>query len=472
MTHVDERTLELLALGDERTLRNEDLIRKHLAVCADCSGLYDEIRSYYSEVKLEEGKNVSGARLGRGRALVKRRGQLEQRRRLVDAGVVQFTEVRKPTIWRRVGSQTRAHPVISSTFLMLLAVLVVHAWTEMTARHPNPSYYFYNTKANDLEVYDNSNKLLWSLPAFDISDSKQEENVFDDHQTLLADLNGDGRNEVLTEIAPRSSQFLQNLRIYSNDGKLLKTFAFKSRSVDFRGVSYDTPFLPGQFFVESMSEGKVNLFVTSNDGRSPTFLARLDRGMKVIGKYWHYGNFKAYPTGAYHNGVREVAITGENDIRDMSGGEFDFVAILDPSKIVGDEESSATRGFGVPVSDAELYYIELPISDIQRVQAVGATERILRDSNDSLLCLSVGWGFTDPHVGTWEFEYVFSLKDMKVQQVKFSNPTQDTYEALKIEGKVHGTFDRRYLDNLRNGVRYWNGKEWVKEATRIGGETE
>ena len=60
------------------------------------------------------------------------------------------------------------------------------------------------------------------------------------------------------------------------------------------------------------------------------------------------------------------------------------------------------------------------------------------------------------------------MKDLKVMEVKFTSVTLETYATLKTEGKVHGTFDKEYLEDLKNGVEYWNGQEWVKEATEIG----
>ncbi len=469
MKHIDEHTLELFILGDKKTIEDAKTITEHLGACAGCASLYDEIRSYYVEVRVEMEKIADAVQPVERASIARKRNELEPYFRHSDWKVRPYEEINTPTLWRRIGNQARAHPVVSSSFGLMLAALIAFSWSSIVKPQPQPSYYFYNTEANDVQIYSASNKLLWAMPAYDLAGCIRDEDLFNVHETQISDLYNNGRNEVITAVAPRSNQFSGNIRVYDFRGKLLRSFSFDSRSVNFRGIPYDTRFDPGQFLVEQMPDGRKDLLVSSSDGRSPTILARLTGDMKIMGKYWHYGNFKAYPIDSYHDGVREVAITGEDDISDMSDSAFDFVAILDPSKIIGNKESSVTRGFGFPASNAELYYIRLPITDIQRAQGIGPEQRILRDSNDSTLYVSIGRDFMDNSPGDWEFDFIFNLKDMKVQQVKFANPTQQTFAALKKEGKVHGTFDEQYLENLKNGVRYWNGKEWVKEATGVAG---
>jgi hypothetical protein len=36
-------------------------------------------------------------------------------------------------------------------------------------------------------------------------------------------------------------------------------------------------------------------------------------------------------------------------------------------------------------------------------------------------------------------------------------------EARKLSGKI----DQAYLDNLKNGIRYWDGREWRKEWAMV-----
>ncbi len=58
-------------------------------------------------------------------------------------------------------------------------------------------------------------------------------------------------------------------------------------------------------------------------------------------------------------------------------------------------------------------------------------------------------------------------QDMSVVNVPFETNTARLHQQLVRDGKLAGEFDRTYLDNLKNGVRYWDGKEWRKEVCRV-----
>ena len=41
------------------------------------------------------------------------------------------------------------------------------------------------------------------------------------------------------------------------------------------------------------------------------------------------------------------------------------------------------------------------------------------------------------------------------------------YQRKVRDGLVAGKIDAAYLTALKDGVRYWDGEQWVKEAVRI-----
>lgn len=48
-----------------------------------------------------------------------------------------------------------------------------------------------------------------------------------------------------------------------------------------------------------------------------------------------------------------------------------------------------------------------------------------------------------------------------------SSNTDRLHEELRRQGKITSTLDQAYLENLRQGVRYWDGSQWVKQVTKV-----
>ncbi len=469
MKHIDEHTLELLVLGDPIVRSKEAEIRAHLVDCIGCNAIYEEMRSYYEDVK-GEFSDASRPSPGSSKAIAVQRKTIEPYFEPIESGGIMLSEVGKPTLWHRLGSFGRGHPVMSSSFAAVLLALLVFGVKSFIKFPENPSYYYYNTNTNAVDIYSSSDRLLWSINAFDVSGVRSSESYRNVYQTIVADLNRDGKNEVITTVLPRRGDNPNPLRMFDWEGNLVKSFIFKDSHVTFKSQDYTSPFDAEELLSVKMPGGGSDLFVYFTNGRSPSFLARLDGSLKVIGKYWHYGNFLPFAIEMYRNGIREIAITGTDDMNDMDGGKSNFLAILDPSKIIGDMESGGTRGFGFKESDAELYYIRFPKSDIETAEAVGGNSKVLRQSNDSLIHVRIESVHGGAVPGSWGFEFLFNERDMSVNEVKFASPTPETFETLKKEGKVHGVFDTKYLQRLKEGVEYWDGMRWVKRPAGIPSE--
>lgn len=467
MKHIDEQTLELLVLADIKAKKHERQIRKHLAGCVGCANIHAEIRDYYENIRLEGSDAPSLKTVMAQRSHVRNRGGLEPYFAPPETEVVKYTEVRSPSVWQRVGRYGSQHPVITSTFAFAVLAAAITLYSVFAVSRGNIGYYYYNTSGHRLEAYSVSNKLLWALPAFNLPQTTNAGNRMNTTLTTVADLGNNGKNDIVTVMSIGDEAPRAGIKVIDSRGDVVKKFTFGNLNVAYRGVHYDTPFGPVAIFKEHMPDGKLNLFVTGNDVRSPTFLARLDSHLRVIGKYWHYGSINAYPVDGYDGSPKEIVVTGCHDVDDIEGKDYDFMSILDPSKLVGDQESSATPGFGLKTSSAELYYVRFPLTDLERATGKRLTVALEREPRDSVLYVGLTSDANMAAPKAFGFDYVFRRKDMSVREVKFIMPAVRTYAEFKREGKVHGTFDERYLENLKDGVRYWDGKEWVKKATRI-----
>ncbi len=462
MKHINEQTLELLVLGDIKAKKHERQIRKHLAECVGCDNLYAEIRDYYENVRLE-GNDVSPPLPSMAqRSLVRKRNELEPYFAAPETEVVSYTEVQVPSVWRRVEKFGRQHPAVSSVGAIFMVAGLALLFNHLSRSDDNPGYFYFDDTNHRIEVFSSNNKFLWGVNALHLDQAKSEGELTGTSSTLLVDLNNDQHDELLTTAQIPQASGHDWLRVYNKSGELRHTFEFPMVPVTFRGVHYDTPFGAQDLLKLQMADKSWNIFLSLSNGRSPGMLARLDNKLKIVGEYWHFGNFRPYLLSMWGSRPAQIALVGANDIGDISGDRHQFLAIIDPYKIVGDGESSATRGFGYPASGAEEYYLRFPCTDLEKAAGVSLAGMIEHDMNDSVFYVGLKTDFNMDKHNSFGFDFVIDRRNMSIREVKFISPAEDTYAKLKREGRLHGTLDKKYLENLKNGVRYWNGSAWVK----------
>jgi hypothetical protein len=158
-----------------------------------------------------------------------------------------------------------------------------------------------------------------------------------------------------------------------------------------------------------------------------------------------------------------LAASGINDAADTAGGSFAAIVILDPRRIIGRTQSHQATGFGLPTTSAEVYYIRLPLTDMELATGYrgGATQ--LTSLGEPVLCFdsrqeSLRTGFSYEFDGT-----------MAVRAVRINTGTEAVHKRLKDEGRITSVMGLAYAEDLKRGVRYWDGQKWVSTPTRISG---
>lgn len=364
MNHPVHHILEMFVLGSATVRTERPRISGHLAECPDCRRIAGEIEQFYTEAE---------------------RHASAERHELLPPGAISRALDLLPEAYPRsvalkpvslplsvrVARFCRVHPVAAGTFSVLgFALLVAGVLVPISVfREVNPSYKHYNFQRNVLEVYDRDDRLLWEKPVADVSALARREELYKSSQISIGDLNGDGSNEVvmLAPVTLESGEIAGNmLMVFDRRGRetvrlrLGGTISFAVRSYD--GKAYGGSGLG----IVSGPGGKEIVAVICN-WRSPSVVVRLDPRGTVLGEYWHYGHLIAM--NIVHSpdltGDR-IIMTGINDGQDTSGIRFPVLAVLDPSKIIGKTEASTTRGFGLPVSSAEVRYIRLAGCDMDR----------------------------------------------------------------------------------------------------------
>lgn len=473
MKHIEEYKIELYVLGSKMEGREIAEIEAHLKECSGCRMLAEEMNEFYKEAEKslpESSKYAESSNLKQSKMLVRAKQAIEPYYEPYGPPV----PYRPTTFIRKFIYFTRTHPVMTGVSSFAFLALIIGALLFNVGDFlgdKNPDYAHLNFKSSMLEIYNKENELLWSLPAPEIFESNMEMYGILKEKVLITDIDGDKKNEVLTTLQVGNlDSDSKLLSVYSSKGKIIKKISF-SENIQFRNVKYETKLTPYSFLCYDFTgSGRKEIFVETNNGRSPNIVFRLANDGTVLGQYYHFGFGTLKPVNI--NSQKLLAFLGQNDVGEPDSLSYAVLIVLDPTKLIGKSEASESRGFGLPVSDAELYVIRFPLTDMNILWKSLAYASNLKDveiNNEKSFSVFLAGTYGVNGIGTGEnpnFEYIFD-ENMRVKEVKYSSATLHLRQVFIEQGKLHGTFDKVYLENLKDGVRYWNGKEWQKEPTRV-----
>ncbi|MFN0157218.1 MAG: FG-GAP repeat domain-containing protein [Bacteroidota bacterium] len=470
MKHIEEHILELYVLGSEKITDRRDEIAAHLKECNGCRHLTAQMAEFYRTAEAEL-KNIPNEERDATSAVATVPRDVQRLYQPTAPAI----PLKTPTRIERFGIFVRRSPFAAGAGGVTLfgALAMTISFSLQSIKDTNPANFFLNRERSTLQILDSTEQLLWEriVENFQRSDSEVAwRNRL--KQVRVTDLDGDGRNEVVTTLLLLDDKLdIQHnvLRIFSAEEVVL---ARKDLSHEFQyeNREYTRTLRADQIIVDDFDgNGKKEIIVMSANIRSPSSIVRLDEKGNELGRFWHFGHFLEMEARDIDNDGRlEILAGGSNDIGDKAKDEFPGIVVLKPEKIIGHGKSSVCAGFHFPTSAAEMYYIRLPIPDIHAVfrQVPSVIDFYDSDSTHMLVSSFCAAG------GTFSgFNYVLT-NDMRILEVKFATDTGRFHAKLKQEGKITSTLDKAYLENLRQGVRYWDGKEWVKEPTKIKHRTE
>jgi hypothetical protein len=464
MNHPDEHTLELFAVGTHRLGMAESDVRDHLAQCQHCRRIVEEKQAFYVGV----GEVVQDLSNGDSSARESLPGSpLPSLRRKVPA-LRSFSEERLP-FHQDALRFVRNHPLVSSGGT--LAGLALLGWLiagprQPLASDPDPSYVRINLSNSSVEVFNKSDRPLWSKPAASPLTLKE---AADRNLTVaeVLDIEGDGHNRVATmiplgadtEYDPHGFPYV---RFFAGNGMLLSTVRL-GHEVSFANRNYLDQFgYDGLASAPSADTSRQFLVAIADHFRSPSVLTVVEKGGNIAGEYWHYGHITSPVSvkGVMRRNQAVVLAFGSNDAADSIGIRYPVMVVLDPQKIVGMTESHLSRGFGYPACPGEIAYVRFPETDVAAV---------LRESGPQVGIMYRGSAQITVLLKTAsvQIEYVFSL-ELKPLSARPLPGFAELHARLVKEGKVHSVFNEKYLEDLRLGVRFWDGNEWSLEPVAIG----
>jgi hypothetical protein len=465
MRHPDEFTLELYVTGSKRIAQQRRSIGRHLTRCPDCSRRAEAIREFYADVS--RGMVTAAAQaMESGEEIMARHPEPQKRYEPMSVAVPSDRAVLlRPLLW-----YFRRHPAVAS--VGAISILGLFVWAGIAAmglfnKDVRPAYVHYDVTGRTIEVLNAHDQQIWHKPAIRLDGVVTSEESHGSKFTFLADLENNGTKKLIT-LVPLSGvddAGAGRMKIFSDRGVLL-TSPTLGRPVDFGNQRFLGDYGGSGLLVwNDSTEHAVEILANAVNFRSPSVLTRFDSRGNWIGEYWHFGHllglFQIHLTVPGH--ARSLLLTGINDSQDSIGITFPVVVVLDPSRIEGVAQSSATPGFGFAQTTTELFYIRLPEPDVYGAEGGKSSVRTLKASSGQSMSFLVQQADSVPGI-----EFIFT-RDMLLTDVKPTDGFAQLRSKLLDTGQLTGRLNDEYLKRLKEGVLYWDGHGWKKEPVRVQG---
>lgn len=464
--HLNNDTLELLALNQSFPSRDLARMRRHLASCVQCRERLEEIRQFYAAADAE----VAEAR----REEINAPTALPAVRRentLLQTIFDQSVSVRRPPqrILDRLTIFWKSRPFAAGLggALLVGALGVGLVSLFQSPRDTNPAYASVNPDQLSMNVYNQRDQVLWSKPIWVTGAQLLLEKDRREHMVQVVDLDRDGRREVVTTYKlsrDGGSPLSSSVAVFNADGSL-RAQRQLSAPVSYRGATFDSTFdSKGLLAYTPPGAAESEIVVCAQNRRSPFAFVRLSAGLQLLGTYWHFGHLHGPAEVPAPSGGKLLVLWGVDDLADAEGLTRSTLVVIDPSRMNGSIESSATPGFGHPVGDAEAFVIRFPDPDILvPLEAQSSLRRIEAVTPHSLHVVQL---LTVDGRDLPGLEYVFDLT-WKLTGIKPISGFEQQHQQLALDGKISSTFGQAYLDALARRLQYWDGRSWTSAHTRV-----
>lgn len=445
MRHYDERTLELhlLKAPEAEPLRVE--IARHLEGCAGCREVHAALAEYHA----------AAAELADA-----------QERRATEAVVIRAVGVEEPH-WTSGAAPARRLPARARVLLFLLRRPVVSAvsFAGLTAllafgislvrlpADPRPAHL--RAENGALVVMDREGRELWRRY---LGPELTADRLTDDMRPLVAlrDVDGAPGAEVLIAGGPfRDGPGRNVLLCLGPDGQEKWRYTLHRRMV-FGSESFaDTYSVPNVWAEDFDRDGAVEVVALARTLLYyPCVVVTLDgRSGGFRGEYWHSG---ALESGMAFDIDRtpgvELLLVGENN-----GFNRAVAVAVEPARITG--HSPAPPGYrpnGVPAGN-EAAYLLFPPSDLNTVSRLRpACRGIVAEGAGSIIIPTRELDGDRPLEMLYHLDAALSCWKVVPNDLHLAE-----HRRLLAEGKLTREPDAAYFEELRRGVRYWNGREFV-----------
>ncbi len=458
MNHIDEKTLVQYVLADEKVEADRKRIEAHLNTCAGCVALYGQIKAYYDEVSQLQKEQAEPTEALTLRRMIVRvppfAGSLNAIPKTLPVRFVLFV-LRRPLV-----------STMSLAALFVGALLLLMPKKALT--DTNPAY----ARAKDefLVVYNRQGEELWRKHigiGYDFeSVYRNNQFVAMDNFATTVDVDRDGRNEIIAIFGwipnPIAAKINEMVCYYSDGGERWKyefnrtmTFGSEEFSNDYRFVEMTV--------ADFDRNGKVDIVaVATHLPYYPCAIVRLDAQQGILeGEYWHSGVCSIlFKTDLDGDGIEELIFGGANN-----GSNQADLLVLDLRTMNGHAPAPPAYTPLKTENGTEEYYVLLPQSDLnvagpdKRNAVIG-----IRLTSDTLLEVTTMeiQGADRMHLPGVIYYFDSGLNCVRVDANDYF---VNAHRKMVEEGRLKTVLNEQYYEDLRQGVRYWDGEKFVEEPT-------
>ncbi len=466
--HIDEKNLELCVLESPLVQEQRAAIKQHLRTCLWCTALYKEMKSYYEQVdqlQREQAQRASHALTVTQRAL---------REREVGFGTPLPIQSADGGLPQRFVESFRRYParwsVGFATMVAALVLLIPRLWTGDS----NPAYA--RPEKEFLVAYNKQGDELWRKYIFKGFSMESPPQWIAEHEgrgLIVRDIDRDGKNEVTGIFGWAYSPYMgannpfQNAVVcFEADGRERWRYDLH-RNVTIGGVPYSDDYAFYQIVYEGREDQAAEVVaLASHRPWFPNVIVRLDaRTGTLKSEYWHNGGLPYYTRKDLDgDGVEELLFGGQNNRLGHAS-----LAVFDPRKIEG--HGPAPAGFAPEGMSpgTEKYYLLFPGSDLKKYWADITNEisgvKIMEDGLIQVIVAEkvpfpVKMEGPAPEGGTLYFYFDSSMRCVRVRA---SDAFSGLHGRYRDRGLVTSELNEEYFENLRRGIRYWDGEKFVGE---------
>jgi hypothetical protein len=271
----------------------------------------------------------------------------------------------------------------------------------------------------------------------------------------IIDLDEDGEKEILFSVQTQSESREGKLLCLNREANVLWEID-TGRELKFGDTFYSCDYRIYGFDTEDIdSDGNLEIILIANHRQDfPTQLAVLNNGGKILGEFWNSGRMMSFIfQDLDFDKKNELIISAMNN--EYKKG---CVIVFDPANIRG--SSPQMRDYykcGDLERGSERFYILFPRTDVDikktQVEAILNIE-VLQNNRLSLFS----------QVGRIDFQLDFQ---MKIQDVLLSDDFEQMHRKAFEEGEIASQIDDQYIQNLKEGLLYFDGESWVSDPTMV-----
>lgn len=350
-------------------------------------------------------------------------------------------------------------------YLLPLLILILSILFIFIKRNGLPTDF--NIEGSFLVILDKKGYELWrydtGIKNLSIDEYRsrfqEKKNLIGGPYLCIKDLNQDDKPEVLFSVQVKGDAIGEGkLFCFDHRGNILWDF-LAGRNMTWGDKEYFPNFRIGAVDTcDFINDGTLEILVISYQyPQWPCQVVLIDFNGDVIGEYWNSGHILDYAFPDFnYDGIKDLFIIGCNN----EGGNGCLIA-FDSRNVHGSSPQSEKRFSSEDLGPGtQKIYVRLPRTDVDLAESsVDPAITAFFPVKDRIVVV------TDFSHLFYEFNFAFELLD-----VKTSHRFEQMHKEALRDGKINSVLNDQYMDNLKQSILYFQGKEWRSFPLKINWE--